>query len=47
MRFDVVREGSGLRFSAAKEPQEELPYTWHGVGSHCHCLKYLVPLSIR
>ena len=25
MRFDVVREGSGLRFLAAKEPQEELP----------------------
>ena len=39
-------ECGGLWFSTAKEPRAELPYTWHGVGSHCLFIKGLVPLFI-
>ena len=35
MCFDVIREGSGLRFSIVKEPRAKLPHTRHGAGGHC------------
>ena len=47
MCFNVVREGGGLWFSVVKEPQEELPYTRHGVSGHCLCLKVVALLFVR
>ena len=46
MCFDIVREGSSLRFSTVKEPQAELPHTRHGAGGHYLSLEGLAPLSI-